>query len=124
MNLDVSTPNVYGPLQAGFTFGIKDGYQVLTGPNNAGKSAILQMVFKTVFRQGGEMQQKIALLLPDRDHVMPTLQTGGRELISYSSELHTQIDAQPLMYDSPRGPARNELTALLLGHTDLMSQVE
>ena len=44
MNISVTTPS-YGPLQTGFAFEIRDGYSVLIGPNDLGKSAILQLIF-------------------------------------------------------------------------------
>jgi hypothetical protein len=33
----------HGPLQVGFTFDLEDGYSVLAGKNQSGKSSILQL---------------------------------------------------------------------------------
>lgn len=48
--MQISTPNRYGPLQDGFAFELGDGYIVLVGENNSGKSAVLQLAFKTLCR--------------------------------------------------------------------------
>jgi hypothetical protein len=114
----------YGPLKPGFAFAVHDGYQVLTGPNQVGKSAMLQLAFVAAYQQGGNWPDQIALLLPDRDHVVPTTETGGRQLTQYNSDLMSQIQGAPLPFDGQnRGPARSQLTALLLGHTHFVRQV-
>ena len=46
-DLILHTDQPYGPLQGNFHMVIPDGYSVLIGPNNAGKSAILQLIFRT-----------------------------------------------------------------------------
>lgn len=86
---------------------------------------MLQLAFVAANQQGGNSADQVALLLPDRDHVQPTTETGGRQLLQYNQELMGQIGGAPLQYDiQQRGPARNQLTALLLGHTNLVGQVQ
>lgn len=116
--------NRYGPIQPGFTFSLPDGYQVLTGPNNSGKSSLLQLAFVARFRKGGDSPNEIAILLPDRDYVYPSLEIGGGTLANYNSQMIPNIQAAPFTYDRPnKGPDRSQLTASLLGHTDLIGQV-
>jgi ABC-type ATPase involved in cell division len=124
VNLTVRTPGQYGALQRDFAFAVHDGYQVLTGPNNSGKSAMLQLALVAASQQQGQWSDHVALLLPDRDHVLPTTETGGRQLVHYNQELLGQIQSAPLPFDGqPRGPTRSQLTSLLLGHTHLVRQV-
>ena len=42
----VTAPERYGPLQADFQYDLRAGLTVLIGPNNAGKSALLQLLFR------------------------------------------------------------------------------
>lgn len=78
----ISTANRYGPLQDGFAFELGEGYRVLVGRNNSGKSAILQLVFKTLMRDNTFGPDKICLLLTDRDYVQSTTEPGGSNLSS------------------------------------------
>jgi putative AbiEii toxin of type IV toxin-antitoxin system len=118
--------NRYGPVQANFSLTLPStGYQVLVGPNNYGKSSILQFIFVWAFRaaQSEIGADRVALLLPDRDFVNPTTQTAGRTLVAWNSDLVNQISGAPLTYDAPRGPARNELLSLLVNHKDFLAQM-
>lgn len=115
----------YGPLQPRFILTLpENGYHVLVGPNNYGKSSILQYAFVYACRAAEPLSTDfVALLLPDRDFVNPTTQTGSRTLANYNAELASQLTSSPLAYNSPSGAApRNELFSLLVNHKDLLGQ--
>src|ERR1700724_3482491 len=117
--------NRYGPLQVNFSLTLpRTGYQVLVGPNNFGKSSILQFIFTWAFRvaDAGMGGDRVALLLPDREFVNPTTQTGSRTLAAWNNDLIGQIANAPLLYDQPKGAPRNELLSLLLNHKDFLAQ--
>jgi len=112
----ISTPNRYGPLQDGFGFELGEGYQVLVGRNNSGKSAVLQLVFKTLMRDGNFGAEKLCLLLTDRDYVQPTTETAGSHLASFNVTLLNQMDGTPLQY-SGRNIGWDHLPRILLNHS-------
>jgi hypothetical protein len=114
----------YGPLQANFTYDVRNGYTAIAGPNNAGKSAILQLIFRSlVGDQAVGGPGRIALILPDREYVDPTTQTGTRLLSAWNQDLVNTLAGEPLPYGtSAPGPMRSELVRLLL-HGDLIVQV-
>ncbi len=112
----------YGALGQGFALTIDDGYQVLVGPNNSGKSSILQLAFNTVIQTHGS--DHVALVLPERALVAPTTETGGRMLQNFNGELGGQIATTPMVYDGVRGPNALELPRLLITHTDYVQQLQ
>ena len=114
----------YGPLRAGLQYDLRDGYTVLVGPNNAGKSALLQLIFRELVGAGDFGPSRVAMILPDRLYVEPTTQPTGRQLENWNSELLGQLSGQPLQYaQGAQGPSRPELARLLM-HGDLVSQVD
>lgn len=122
--IETITPgSQYGPLQGALHFDLMDGYSVLVGPNNAGKSALLQLIFRSLINNVGYGAPRTAILLPDRDHVEPTTQTGARTLSVWNEGLMEFIRTAPLQYGgSAAGPPRSELPRLLM-HGDFISQV-
>lgn len=58
----------YGGLQDGFSFEVETGYSVLAGPNNSGKSSLLQLVFSSLFNHPDFGADRIVLLLPERTY--------------------------------------------------------
>jgi ABC-type multidrug transport system ATPase subunit len=117
--------NRYGPLQPNFSLTLpRTGYHVLVGPNNFGKSSILQFIFTWAARVAGSEigGDRVALLLPDREFVNPTTQTGGRTLGAWNNDLMGQIASAPLLYDQTRGAPRNELLSVLVNHKDFLAQ--
>jgi hypothetical protein len=112
----VTTPEQYGPLQAGFQYDLRKGLSVLVGPNNAGKSALLQMLFR--FLMGDESAagpERIALILTDRDYVQTTAESGGRVLRAWNADLLGQLGGAPLGYaEAPTGPSRSQLATVLM----------
>lgn len=120
----VESPGEYGPLRAGFHFDASRGYTALVGPNNSGKSALLQLIYRTLIDDGEFGASRVVLILPDRDYVEATTETGGQTLTNWNNQLAQQLHGQPLSYASvpPSGPVRPQLPRLLL-HGDLIAQV-
>lgn len=67
----IATPAAFGPLQASFNFGLEDGYSALVGANNAGKSAILQLMFRSLIGDPGFGSEHVCLILADRPQRVP-----------------------------------------------------
>lgn len=116
----INTVGQFGPLQPNFTLEIPRGYQVLLGPNNVGKTAILQWAFAISFDEGADA---VALLTADRTHVLSTTEPGGRSLALYNDQLVQQIRAGLLSHETTTGPPRNEIFRLLVNHTDFQDQL-
>jgi putative AbiEii toxin of type IV toxin-antitoxin system len=119
----ISTQNRYGPLQAGFAFDLEKGYKVLIGRNNSGKSAILQLVFKTLMRDGSFGAERLCILLTDRDYVQPSTETGGMSLAAFNQNVHGPVDGTPMQH-STRSIDWSILPRLLLNHTNTLKQID
>lgn len=121
--MNINLTGDYGPLKTNLNFALKEGYNVLVGANNSGKSAIIQFIFKWLIREVPEYgSEKVALVLPDRVYIDQTTQSGERELRLHNDELANQMAGAPLPYYSLVGPSRSELFKLLISHNDLESQ--
>ena len=68
-NVKISTTSRYGPLQEGFGFDLTEGYKVLVGRNNSGKSAILQLAFRALMSDQAHGPERVCLLPTVRDYV-------------------------------------------------------
>jgi AAA domain, putative AbiEii toxin, Type IV TA system len=115
----------YGSLPANFTYDLREGYTALLGPNNAGKSTLLQFLFRSLFADPSEVgPTRLALILPDHEYVDATTQTGDRTLELWNRDLNAQIQNRPLPHGgTAAGPQRSEL-ARLLWHGDFLDQLE
>jgi ATPase subunit of ABC transporter with duplicated ATPase domains len=122
----VQASQKYGRLQQGFSFELESGYRVLAGPNNSGKSSILQLIFSQLLQLPDFGADGVVLVLPEREFAQPSTETGGRSLNNFNNELSSQnsLTASPIIYDNPRAPNQSELARLLLTHTDYLSQVD
>jgi len=120
----ISTGNTsYGPLQKEFSFTLESDYSVLVGPNNAGKTAILQLAFRKIISEVPEVgANDICMILPERIFVEPSTETGGRTLINHNNDLVNKIRGAPLNYRTLEPPPQNELLRLLLTHNDFINQ--
>ncbi len=120
----ISTQNRYGPLQEGFAFELDGGYRVLVGENNSGKSAVLQLVFKTLIRVPEYGAERLCILLTNRAYVQPSAETGGFNLATFNQQLLQVLDGTPLPQGAPIGNADwSILPRLLLNHTDTLTQI-
>ena len=123
MNISVSIAN-YGPLQQGFSFEVKDGYSVLIGPNDLGKSAILQLIFSKLVRDVHEIgPEKVCIILPERIFVEISTETGNKQLQNHNTDLAGTIATSVLTYQNWNSPPQNELLRLLLTHSNFVKQV-
>jgi len=122
--INFSTQSQQGPLHAGFTIDLVGDYIVLVGENNAGKSSILQCVFKKCASGEPYNLDNVCLLLPDRIYVDVNTQVGGQLLSAYNQGLANTISENNRGYNTPgNGPPSSELPKLLLNHTDLYEQL-
>jgi hypothetical protein len=117
-----STKFVQGPLHAGTSIPINGEYNVLIGPNDIGKSSILQYLFKYQVNENGT--SGTCLILPDRFYIDATTQPGSRTLDNYNAELFNTMTDNNRHYGGFSGPNPGELPRLLLHHTNFMPQME
>jgi len=115
--------NLQGAVPAGFQIDLNGDYIVLTGENNAGKSSLLQLLFK---RCAGNTYPvpltQVCLILPDRMYVDVNTNTG-RTLENYNVELANSISGNNRSYQTPNlPPMSSELPKLLLHHTSFLKQ--
>jgi energy-coupling factor transporter ATP-binding protein EcfA2 len=121
---DVTGPSQYGPLQAGFRYGLRRGYTALIGPNNAGKSTLLQLIFREMMDDAEVGAGRVAFIPPDRQYVSETTQTAGRTLDAWNGDLVNHVRNRPHEHGSGTSPPpRPELTRVLM-HASLVRQVQ
>lgn len=114
----------YGLLQPTFSWSVPNtGYHVLTGVNDSGKSAILQLITLTGLQTAGFGVSKVVLIPTDREFVQATTEVGGRTLENYNQQVTPNLNNGPTSFDNFMPPYRNELVRLLLTHYDQMEQV-
>jgi len=113
------------PLHQGFQFDLEPGYTVLIGPNDAGKSTILQFIFRQIYADPptDHPRGSICLILNDRLNIDQTTETGGYHLDQYNADLFGTMNSQNIPYhESLAGPIRSRLPKLLINHTDFIQQ--
>lgn len=121
--MNITTNTRFGPLQEGFALDLPEtGLVVLTGPNNAGKSAVLQLTFKTLMQAPGFGANSLAILFPERNYVQSSAETGGRQLEAYNNDVFGRIQGTVLTYEAAQLNT-SELPRLLLNHSDYLKQV-
>jgi ABC-type hemin transport system ATPase subunit len=106
----------YGAIPANFHYDLRTGYTVLLGPNNAGKSALLQALFRKLAGDDSLAGlERIALILPDRQNVQASTETAGRVLASWNQQLLQELGGEPLRYGGEANPpSRSELARILM----------
>jgi hypothetical protein len=115
-------PSQYGPLPPGFRATVPAGYASLVGPNNVGKSAILQAIFRDALHDSNLGFERVCYIPSDRFVLAPTTEVGGRSLDTFNREIEPSINNGPLNYENFAGPGRSELFRLLINHADFMGQ--
>jgi len=121
------TPNwQQGAIPQGTTIELAGNYIVLIGENNAGKSSLLQLLFKQCANASTPFPlNQVCLILPDRMYVDVNMQMGARMLADYNRDLAGSISNNNRSYQQPNtNPSSSELPKLLLHHTDFLDQAE
>ena len=115
MNISASG-YTYGVIQQGFSFTIPDGYTVLVGKNDSGKSSVLQLMFKNLHDSQEIAKDKFCLLLPERIFIEPTLEVGGFTLAQYNQNLYNQLQSSPLPYHGLSYSSQSAFKVLISNH--------
>ena len=114
----------FGPLPIRFNFTVPTGYSTLVGTNNAGKSALLQYVFRAAMADANIGREGVCYVLPGRSLVAQTTQLGGRSLDSFNMDAQQALSSGPLANDNnSRSPNGAELFSALVNHSDFMGQM-
>ena len=74
----------YGLIMPGFEFELQEGYSVLVGKNNSGKSTLLQLIFCSLFNISGQLRDQICLIEQGRQYIKNTTQPCPLKLIEYN----------------------------------------
>ena len=113
----------FGPLRPGFEFDIHEGYTVLVGENDIGKSSIVQYAARTCFNDKNFGNERTGFIPAERDYVDNTTETQGGHLANWNAQLSGILNNQnrPTSYASPEINA-NLLPKLFLTHSDFMEQ--
>ena len=113
----------FGPLRPGFEFDIHDGYTVLVGENDIGKSSIIQYVARACFNNRNFGNERTGFIPAERDYVDNTSETQGGHLANWNGQLSGILNNQnrPTSYASPEINA-NLLSKFFLTHSDFMEQ--
>ena len=115
----------FGPLPSRFHFTVPTGYTTLVGANNAGKSTLLQYVFRAALADASIGREKVCYVLPGRSLVARTTQLGGRSLDSFNMDAQQALGTGPLANtDNSISPNGVELFSALINHTDFMAQMQ
>src|SRR5260370_21431078 len=102
--ISFTTDNQQGAIPAGFQVQLNGDYIALTGENNAGKSSLLQLLFK---RSTGHSIRipldHVCLILPDSMYV--DLDTkSNRTLEAYNVDLANILSGTTRSYQQPTNP--------------------
>jgi hypothetical protein len=118
----VDAPDQYGPVPPGFHLDLTSSYTTLIGPNNAGKSALLQQTFRHAFDEFGS--DNVCYIGSDRNWIQPNTQPGGRTLVNYNDALYERLRSGPLQFqEGAFGQLGGELFRLLLHRGDFQRQL-
>ncbi len=120
----VVTSARFGPLHPGFEIEIDEGYSSLIGPNNTGKSAILQLAFRVLYDDPEFGANRIVLIPADRATLPTTLEVAGRSLTDANDSYMSSLRGETIWpHDGSRGLPAGELSRLLMTHTNLIKQI-
>lgn len=117
MPLPIGVPHNYGPLQSGFGIELPDGYTVIVGKNDVGKSSLLQFIFKTLFEKQEIGNDRFCLLNPERIFIEATLETGGQTLEQYNRQIYDQLKDAPLTYHNAKYPSQSSFKHLIQNYS-------
>jgi GTPase SAR1 family protein len=103
--ISLTTSSQQGVIPGGVPIELIGDYVVLVGGNNAGKSTLLQWLFKGCVDNGQPVPlDQVCLLLPDRMYVDTNTMTG-RTLDAYNRDLATSISSgNNRGYANPNSP--------------------
>src|SRR6266566_1291107 len=85
-----------GPLGPLFAIEVSEGFSCLVGRNNAGKSAILQLVFRGLLDDPEFGLERVVLVPADRATLPTSLEVGGRSLADYNNNYVSSLRAGTL----------------------------
>jgi predicted ATP-dependent endonuclease of OLD family len=109
----------YGPLSPQMEVKIPEGYVVLVGENDVGKTAVLQSVFLHMFNEGKAAE--ICFIPKYRDFIRQTTETGGTDLGTVNTEVAGILKSQKMRHENYNG-VYQKIFAVLLNEFSLVKQ--
>jgi predicted ATPase len=123
-NITVPSGSSFGPLASEFRYDLRRGYTALVGPNNVGKSTILQLIFRSLVADPEFGPDHICLIRPDRQVTQTTAQPGADTLNQWNAAMLNELTNRSLVYgpNTSQGPPMATLPRVIL-HRTLMPQM-
>lgn len=121
MSLALLAQSTYGVIPKDFTFSLPEGYSVLAGKNDSGKSTLLQFVFRSLYSPGSIPRNSICLIPQDRQYISPTTKPPA-SLDQYNHDMFQQCQSAPRRSDSGNLTLLVALYTLCLDRTNFLSQ--
>ena len=118
----INARSSYGVIPQGFSFNLVEGYSVLAGKNNSGKSTLLQFIFRELYNPGTIPRNSFCLIPQDRQYVRPTTQPPT-SLDQYNHDMFQQCQSTPRRSDQMNLSHLASLYTLCLHRTNFLPQV-
>lgn len=122
MSIPFYAENSYGVIPKDFRFNLPEGYSVLAGKNNSGKSTLLQFVFRSLYSPGIIPRDSFCLIPQDRQYIRPTTQPPT-SLDQYNHDMFQTCQPAPRRSDTANIPNLAALYTLCLHRTNFPPQV-
>jgi predicted ATPase len=89
----------YGPLQENLSVSLPDGYCVIIGENDVGKTAILQRIFISLFQTSEIPRDSICFIPKNRDTIVSNSSTAGQTLERINVEIYNCFNTNKMSHE-------------------------
>lgn len=121
----ISSSAPFGAIGTEFEFDLRTGYLALVGPNNSGKSTILQWIARDLLQDANFGVEHVCYIEAERGYVSPTTEVQNQTFANYNSTLLQNLASNsPLNFSVYRSPYPGDLTKYLLNHKNFRRQLD